>query len=110
MSQDSLAEAMGTSQSAVARIESGRENITMDTLSRMVGSLHGRFSVSIVPEEYPFRTIPPWWESPIQQTHSQWNVVGFIAASTTQVDRMVIGLERPIETPLLAIANATPQE
>jgi len=61
-SQSSVAGKMGTSQSAIARMETGQENITLDTLERLTDSLRGRFYVSIYPQECPFRPIMPWWE------------------------------------------------
>src|SRR5262249_41166339 len=53
---------MKTSQSAIARIETGRENVTADTLERLIGALHGRFYVSIHPQECHVPTMMPWWE------------------------------------------------
>ncbi len=63
-SQSKLADASGTSQSAIARIESARENITLDTLERIITPLHGRFYVSIPPREYEYAPslMSPWWE------------------------------------------------
>lgn len=62
MSQKDVARVIGISRSAVARIESAQEDITLDTLQRLVVALKGRFLVSIAPEEFapPCR---PWWEA-----------------------------------------------
>jgi transcriptional regulator with XRE-family HTH domain len=93
MSQAKVGAAMGTSQSAIARIESAQENITLDTLQRLIVALDGRFYVSIVPQEYPARLEVPWWES--AQFPSTWNVVGLVSNRTAQSDQLLIGLERP---------------
>lgn len=54
---------MGTSQSAVARIETGEENFTADTVERVVNELDGRFHVSIAPKEMNLPWLPhAWWE------------------------------------------------
>jgi transcriptional regulator with XRE-family HTH domain len=64
LSQQKLAAAIGTSQSAVARIESAQENITLDTVERFVHGLDGRFFVSIQPAEHVQIQTLPWWELP----------------------------------------------
>ena len=96
MSQQQVADAAETSQSAIARIESGQENVTLDTLKRVVTVLDGHFSVSITPAEFAPSLRRPWWET-ISSTHSSgnWQVVGCVASSTAYVDQMLIGLERP---------------
>ena len=63
MSQADLAKAVKTSQSAIARIESAQENITLDTLQRLIAGLNGRLEVSIHPSENPVQNGQPWWES-----------------------------------------------
>lgn len=40
MTQQELAEKLGTSQAAIARVESGRQNITIDYLARIAHALH----------------------------------------------------------------------
>jgi transcriptional regulator with XRE-family HTH domain len=62
MSQGSVAAAMGTSQSAIARIESAQENITLDTLQRLIAALGGQFHVAISPAECSLQQKHPWWE------------------------------------------------
>jgi transcriptional regulator with XRE-family HTH domain len=64
MSQAKLARRVGTSQPAIARIEAGEENITEQTLERIVTALDGRFRVSISPQELQMPEWPmPWWEA-----------------------------------------------
>lgn len=97
LSQSKLAKAMGTSQSAVARIESAQENITLDTLQRLVGALKGRFQISISPEEYRVYQARPWWEIGLP-TKMAWTVVSWAANQTTERDQLIVGLERKNET------------
>jgi len=61
-SQQFVAQNMGTSQSKVARIEGGDENITLRTLRRLAGSLRGRIRISIEPAEVCLPRLDPWWE------------------------------------------------
>jgi transcriptional regulator with XRE-family HTH domain len=93
MSQTSVAQAVGTSQSAIARIESGQENITLDTLRRLVASLKGRFQVSIPPEECAPSWVRPWWEAS-DSTLNQWAVISCIGRRTCEADQVIVGLER----------------
>jgi transcriptional regulator with XRE-family HTH domain len=68
---------MGTSQSAIARIESGEENITLDTLERLVLALKGRFLVSITPEEMAVQQMRSWWNTesqPISTSSRSWRL------------------------------------
>src|SRR5262249_59207698 len=60
-SKASVASAMGTSQSAVARIEGGDENITLRTLKRLAEALDGRIRFAIEPQELSFPRWPEWW-------------------------------------------------
>lgn len=63
MSQNALAVRVGTSQPAIARIEAGEENITENTLERMINALHGRLRVSIAPAELQLPDWPfQWWD------------------------------------------------
>ena len=78
-SQARVARAMGGSQPAVARIESGDENITLDTLERIIRALNGRFSVSVAPAEMHFPRFQPWWE-----------LIGGGVAATTPFDRWMV--------------------
>ena len=61
-SQSEVASAAGTSQSAIARIEGGQENITVSTLEKLINALRGRLYVAIYPEEFNFPRLPNWWE------------------------------------------------
>ncbi len=90
ISQSTLGKAIGTSQSAIARIESGQENITLDTLERYVMGLDGRLYISIHPPECTPPRTHPWWEA----LHRPWNIVGVAARRTPTVDQMIVGLER----------------
>lgn len=99
LSQTELAALVGTSQSAVARTESGQENITMDTLERYMTRLRGRLHVSIVPQEYASYPICPWWESTSTYTVGgswQWAAVGF--RQTPHADVLMLGFVRPAGT------------
>ena len=68
MSQVRLAKKVGTSQSAIARLESGEENVTETTVERIINALDGRLRVSIAPAEY--LAAPPhlWWKAAHGQT------------------------------------------
>lgn len=70
-SQAKVAISAGTSQSKIARIESGSENITLRTLRRLITALGGRFDVSISPEELSIPRMPAWWEWTIATDHLQ---------------------------------------
>ena len=90
MSQATVAQAVGTSQSAIARIESGQENITMDTLGRLIVALKGRFHVSIPPRESAPPPVRPWWEAN-ESVVNPWNVVGYVVRHVPQADRLIVG-------------------
>jgi len=61
LSQLALAKKAETSQPKVARVESGSENLTLNTLKRLIEAMDGRFHVSISPSELNFPAIPHWW-------------------------------------------------
>lgn len=63
MSQADIAKIMGTSQPAIARIEGGDENITLETLKRLVSALQGRIRFAIEPHELSLPKWPEWWTS-----------------------------------------------
>lgn len=94
MSQLKLGDKIGTSQSAVARIESGQENITLDTLQRLVMGLEGRFYVSIHPPECAPLQARPWWETVASSIYPPWNLVGVASRRTITSDQVIVGLER----------------
>ena len=72
MSQTTLATKVGTSQSAIARIESGEENATETTVERIITALDGRFLVSIAPAEYPVWAPTIWWRTRVP--HTVWSI------------------------------------
>jgi len=96
MSQSQVGKAVGTSQSAIARIESGQENITLDTLERLVTAMNGRFHVSIPPQEFGHPMTPPWWEQ--KDFYSAWTLRGFEMREVDQAQQVILGLERNIIT------------
>jgi ribosome-binding protein aMBF1 (putative translation factor) len=49
LSQAELARRVGTSHSAISRIESGRHKMSLDTLQRLAGALNVRLVVGFVP-------------------------------------------------------------
>lgn len=61
-SQSRLARLVGTSQPAIARIENETDNITADTMERVVHALHGRLRISISPEELELPHWGDWWD------------------------------------------------
>jgi transcriptional regulator with XRE-family HTH domain len=63
LTQQALARKMGTSQAKVARIEGGRENVTLRTLERVVRALEGRLGLSIAPAEIDVPRGPSWWNA-----------------------------------------------
>lgn len=97
MSQAAVASAMETSQSAVARIEGGEENFTIETLQRFIRALNGRFQVSITPEEVPALRLVPWWETvPEEPEHAAtWTARGVVWRRTAETDQVIVALERP---------------
>jgi transcriptional regulator with XRE-family HTH domain len=62
MSQAQLADAMKTSQPAIAKLESGEANFEIETVERAVQALNGRFDVSISPARMNLAPRTPWWE------------------------------------------------
>jgi transcriptional regulator with XRE-family HTH domain len=102
MSQIAVGKAMGTSQSAIARIESAQENITLDTLERLTVALKGRFQVSIFPQEYKTPERRPWWDLIGARRNKPWTVVQMAGKRGAQLDEVLIHLERAHE---LKIAN-----
>lgn len=73
LTQANLAKKMGTSQAKVARIEGGRENVTLRTLEKAVVALEGRLSLSIAPAELELPKAPGWW-SEADEAHSSYRV------------------------------------
>lgn len=82
-SQASVATAMNTSQSAVARIENETGNLTIETLTRLATALRGRIHISISPEEMHF-SCPVWWNvygwEPVASAYGQTDQEEYAAA------------------------------
>jgi transcriptional regulator with XRE-family HTH domain len=97
MSQTRVANEMRTSQSAVARIESAQENITLSTLQRLIVALKGRLQISISPEEMQLPQLSQWWEMADTKNASsttQWDVKAVLYKQTAETEQLVVGLER----------------
>lgn len=62
VTQKQIAIAMGTSQSAIARLESGNTNVTLETLARFAEVLNCR--LSLTHEPLPDKTKPSRQTSP----------------------------------------------
>ena len=73
LTQQTLAMKMGTSQAKVARIEGGRENVTLKTLEKAVVALEGRLSLSVSPAELEWPKAPSWW-SEADEAHSSYRL------------------------------------
>jgi transcriptional regulator with XRE-family HTH domain len=101
LSQKDVADAMNTSQSAIARIESAQENITLDTLQRLVGALEGRFEVTIYPQEDAVKLTHPWWKPTI----NPWKVCGTAVSYTADTTQLLVGLERQSYQPPVGTFN-----
>jgi len=95
-SQTDVAEAIGTSQPAIAKIEAGDSNFTADTVERIVGYLRGRFFVRIQPEEFGFQRRTPWWEGKLK-AQTDWSLSFALFQEATPHDnteRLLIGMQR----------------
>lgn len=92
MSQSRLAKEIGASQSQIARIESGEENITASTVERIVNALDGRFDVSIPPKELAVARGGLWWNN-TERVDTTWSLVGieFNQGTDTQEVRITVG-------------------
>ena len=96
-SQARVAREMGSSQPAIARIEAGEENITLNTLERLIAALRGRFLISLPPVEFQVNRFGAWWESggvPVQSSTTGWATRFIAIQHTDQRDRALVGLER----------------
>lgn len=105
MSQVLLANKVGTSQSAIARIESGEENATETTVERIINALDGRLRVSIAPAEYPAGALNIWWKTAPVGVRS-WTIHKMEVCETAndQRVRMTLGREFQRDT-LPSVAN-----
>lgn len=65
MTQEDLATAMGTKQPAIARIESGRNSISTNTMERLAEALDAAVRVQLGPIENLWKELPSpsWWEA-----------------------------------------------
>lgn len=92
--QAEVANLMETSQSAIARIEGGDENITLSTLKRLITTLRGRLFISFPPEELA-RPQAQWWKVTPQiasaSTHD-WTVS--FALMHRDQEHALLGFER----------------
>jgi len=99
ISQKVLAEKVGTSQSAIARIENGQENLTIDTLRRIVTALGGRSLLTIPPQELaPRRFAGSWWETTGRSVAPAlsadiWRVCDVIFGSVNEKALAIVALE-----------------
>jgi ribosome-binding protein aMBF1 (putative translation factor) len=61
LTQEQLAQRMGTSYSAISRIESGQHNTSVQTLQRLAAALEMRFVMGFEhgPEDKPVRQLVP---------------------------------------------------
>jgi DNA-binding XRE family transcriptional regulator len=104
-SQEELAAAIGTSQSQIARIESGNENVTVGTIERVIKYLGGRFHVATPPLEWEMPFVRSWWH--LRDTAGNhpgpfdtWQLVGMRIAidQTAEYHRFVVsaGFQKPV--------------
>ena len=49
LTQQALAKKLGTSQSAIARIEAGKLNVTIETLGKMAATMQASVKISLIP-------------------------------------------------------------
>ncbi|MFN7978882.1 MAG: helix-turn-helix transcriptional regulator [Vicinamibacterales bacterium] len=110
VSQSRLAEQIGASQSQIARIESGSENITASTVERIANALDGRFEVRIFPRELALRPISLWWELPSAATN-HWtldHLDGVVGPNRVQI-RLTFGtdIQNTLATGLYISAGAS---
>lgn len=97
MSQHRLAQAIGASQSQIARIESGDENVTASTVERIVNALGGVFEVRITPAEMEVRPFRLWWDSTPTQQWTLDRIEGRLGTTRMQV-RITVGTDVAIGT------------
>ncbi|MGH9414738.1 MAG: helix-turn-helix domain-containing protein [Terriglobales bacterium] len=93
MKQAEVAKRARTSQSAVARIESGEANVTIETLQRLIEALRGRCRLSIEPAEMRSPRFPAWWDDGVSFRGVQWH-------ADEKGTMMVAGWESTAEEPI----------
>jgi transcriptional regulator with XRE-family HTH domain len=66
ISQEELAEKMGTKQPAIARLEAGRANMRLSTLTQLAEALDATIRIDLAPAECLAHTMRqrPWWDEP----------------------------------------------
>lgn len=101
LSQSAVAEKMGTSQAAIARIESAEENITVGTLRRLIGALDGRLRIAIYPAE-AIQECGAWVRVDAEavltsSTNPPWILKAAAHRKTRQTEQLLAGYERPLE-------------
>jgi transcriptional regulator with XRE-family HTH domain len=96
--QKQVADAAGTSQSAIARIESGEENITLDTVERLINGMEGLFQVVITPARRAGQRQSDWWK-PAQSSTAEWHAV--FTAVHQDGNYAVVALKRDGTVPLI---------
>lgn len=77
-SQARVAKLIGTSQSAIARIENEDGNITLNTLQRLATAMKARLRLSFPPEEIAMPPAPAWWSSLPGSLKGCWTVKGVV--------------------------------
>jgi transcriptional regulator with XRE-family HTH domain len=109
LKQAEVATAMTTSQSAIARIEGGDDNITLRTLKRLVIALKGRLLISIPPEELaPANLIRRWWLAPAQSSTSTTEWLPVFVLQHQGGRHAVVGLRKGQTTkPVHMLSGAT---
>jgi len=101
MKQKEVAKAAGTSQSAIARIESGEENITLDTVEKLVNGMDGHFDVFITPASNPTHRWPDWSLSTVSTKATTLEWVTVFTALHDDGNHAVVGLKRSGTVPLI---------
>lgn len=91
ISQAALAKAVGTSQSAIARMETGLENITLETLKRVINALGGRLYVSVPPSELAPQSQARWWD---HQPAANWELKDWLQITEAGSEQLFLKLQR----------------
>lgn len=92
-SQGWLAKEIKSSQSAIARIEGGDENITLDTVERIVVALNGRLQIAIPPAELSSSRRSSWWEL---LEGPQWTLEAIGRRNNFDYEEALLLLRRPL--------------